>query len=165
MAIYKGKNPLSKAMKEDARGVVKQFVGIMKLIGNIAVNEAKTNFKRQGFMDRSVKPWKPRKKRDTGRAILVGPADEGGGRLRRSIKRITVSNKRVTIGSKGKAAVYAGVHNYGLRAGGRKTMAGPGLFARSGGFTMPKRQFLGPSNATDKRIVNLIKKKIKKGFK
>jgi len=155
-------------MKEDARGVVKQFVGIMKAIGNIAVNEAKTNFKRQGFMDRSVKPWKPRKRKDKNpkiRAILVGPADKGGGRLRRSIRRISVSNKRVTIGSKGKAAVYAGVHNYGLRAGGRKTMAGPGLFARSGGFTMPKRQFLGPSNATDKRIVNLIKKKIKKGFK
>jgi len=154
MAIYKGKNPLSKAIKEDARGVVKQFVGIMKAIGNIAVNEAKTNFKRQGFMDRSVKPWEPRKKRDTGRAILVGPADEGGGRLRRSIKRISVSNKRVTIGSKGKAAVYAGVHNYGLKSG-----------RKSAPFIMPKRQFLGPSHTTNKRIVNLIKKKIKKGFK
>ena len=61
MATYRGENPLSKAMKDDARGVVKQFVGIMKQIGNIAINEAKTNFKRQGFMDRSVKRWKPRK--------------------------------------------------------------------------------------------------------
>jgi len=154
MATYRGENPLSRAIKDDARGVVKQFVGIMKQIGNIAINEAKTNFKRQGFMDRSVKRWKPRKKRDTGRAILVGPADKGGGRLRRSIKRISVSNKRVTIGSKGKAAVYAGVHNYGLKSG-RKTAP----------FIMPKRQFLGPSHTTNKRIVNLIKKKIKKGFK
>ena len=154
MATYRGENPLSKAIKDDARGVVKQFVGIMKAIGNIAVNEAKTNFKRQGFMDRSVKPWKPRKKKDEGRAILVGPADEGGGRLRRSIRRISVSNKKVTIGSKGKAAVYAGVHNYGLKSG-----------RKSAPFIMPKRQFLGPSHTTNKRIVNLIKKKIKKGFK
>jgi phage virion morphogenesis protein len=157
MATYRGENPLSKAMREDARGVVKQFVGIMKQIGNIAINEAKTNFKRQGFMDRSVKRWKPRKRKDKNpkiRAILVGPADEGGGRLRRSIRRISVSNKRVTIGSKGDAAEYALVHNYGLKSG-RKTAP----------FIMPKRQFLGPSHTTDKRIVNLIKKKIKKGFK
>ena len=148
MATYRGENPLSQAIKDDARGVVRQFVGIMKLIGNIAINEAKTNFKRQGFMDRSVKRWKPRKKKDEGRAILVK-----SGALRRSIRRISVSNKKVTIGSKGKAAVYAGVHNYGLKAG------------RGKGFTMPKRQFLGPSHTTNKRIVNLIKKKIKKGFK
>jgi len=154
MATYRGENPLSRAIKEDARGVVKQFVGIMKQIGNIAINEAKTNFKRQGFMDRSVKRWKPRKKRDTGRAILVGPADKGGGRLRRSIRRISVSNKKVTIGSKGKAAVYAGVHNYGLKSG-----------RKSAPFKMEQRQFLGPSHTTNKRIVNLIKKKIKKGFK
>tara|TARA_Y100001973_G_C5179806_1_gene324152 strand:- start:607 stop:1053 length:447 start_codon:yes stop_codon:yes gene_type:complete len=148
MATYRGENPLSQAMKDDARGVVRQFTGIMKLIGNIAINEAKENFRRQGFMNRSVKRWKPRKKRDEGRAILVK-----SGALRRSIRRISVSNKRVTIGSKGKPAVYAGVHNHGLKAG------------RGKGFTMPKRQFLGPSHTTDKRIVNLIKKKIKKGFK
>ena len=148
MATYRGENPLSQAMKDDARGVVRQFTGIMKQIGNIAINEAKENFRRQGFMDRSLKRWKPRKKRDEGRAILVK-----SGALRRSIRRISVSNKRVTIGSKGKPAVYAGVHNYGLKAG------------RGKGFTMPKRQFLGPSHTTNKRIVNLIKKKIKKGFK
>ena len=148
MATYRGENPLSQAMKDDARGVVRQFTGIMKQIGNIAINEAKENFRRQGFMDRSLKRWKPRKKRDEGRAILVK-----SGALRRSIRRISVSNKRVTIGSKGKPAVYAGVHNYGLKAG------------RGKGFTMPKRQFLGPSHTTNKRIVNLIKKKIKKGFR
>ncbi len=157
MATYRGENPLSRAIKEDARGVVKQFVGIMKQIGNIAINEAKTNFKRQGFMDRSVKRWKPRKRKDKNpkiRAILVGPADKGGGKLRRSLRRLNVSNKRVTIGSKGGAAEYALVHNYGLKSG-----------RKSAPFIMPKRQFLGPSHTTDKRIVNLIKKKIKKGFK
>ena len=157
MATYRGENPLSQAVRDDARGVVKQFVGIMKQIGNIAINEAKTNFKRQGFMDRSVKRWKPRKRKDKNpkiRAILVGPADKGGGKLRRSLRRLNVTNKRVTIGSKGDAADYALVHNYGLKSG-RKTAP----------FIMPKRQFLGPSHATDKRIVNLIKKKIKKGFK
>ena len=148
MATYRGENPLSRAVRDDARGVVRQFKGIMAQIGNIAVNEAKTNFKRQGFMDRSLKRWKPRKKPDPGRAILVKT-----GLLRRSIRRLSTTNKRVTIGSKGKAAVYAGVHNYGLKAG------------RGKGFKMPKRQFLGQSHTTDKRIVNLIKKKIKKGFK
>lgn len=148
MATYRGNDPLSRAIKDDARAVVKQFRGIMKLIGNIAINEAKDNFKRQGFMDRTVKSWKPRKKPDPGRAILVK-----SGTLRRSIRRINVSNKRVTIGVKGKAAVYGGVHNHGLRAG------------RGKGFKMPKRQFLGESHTTNKKIVNLIKKKIKKGFK
>jgi len=160
MATYSGKDPLSRAIKDDARAVVKQFTGIMKAIGNIVVNETKTNFVRGGFMDRSLKTWKPRKKPDEGRAILVKSS-----MLKKSIRRISVSSKRVTVGSKGKAAVYAGVHNYGLKAGGRKTMAGPGLFANSGGFTMPKRQFLGESHTTNKRIVKLLKKKIKKGFK
>ena len=163
MATYSGKDPLSRAIKDDARAVVKQFTGIMKAIGNIVVNETKTNFVRGGFMDRSVKRWDARKQKDKNpkiRAILVK-----SGQLKKSIRRISVSSKRVTVGSKGKAAVYAGVHNYGLKAGGRKTMAGPGLFANSGGFTMPKRQFLGESHTTNKRIVKLLKKKIKKGFK
>lgn len=148
MAIYKGDNPLSQALKDDARGTAKALIGIMTKIGNIVVNETKNNFKRQGFMDRSVRRWKPRKKRDTGRAILVK-----SGTLRRSIKRTSTSAKRVTVASAGKAAVYAGVHNNGLRAG------------RGRGFKMPKRQFLGPSATTNKRIINLMRKTLKKGFK
>lgn len=148
MAVYRGNNPLSDALKQDARGVARQLKGIMTKIGNIAVNEAKTNFKRQGFMDRSIKKWKPRKKRDEGRAVLVKT-----GALRRSISRLSTSAKRVKIGAKGKAAVYAGVHNAGLKAG------------RGKGFKMPKRQFLGPSATTNKRITNLMRKKLKKGFR
>ncbi len=120
-------------------------------IGNIAVKESKLNFKRQGFMDRSVERWDDRKKADKNpkkRAILVK-----SGTLRRSITRLSTSAKRVKIGVKGKAAVYGGVHNAGLRAG------------RGKGFKMPKRQFLGQSHTTDKKIVNFMQKKLKKGFK
>jgi len=148
MATYSGQDPLSRAIKDDARAVVKLFRGFMVKVGNIAINEAKDNFRREGFMDRSVKRWKPRKKPDPGRAILVKSS-----MLKKSIRRISVSSKRVTVGSKGKAAVYAGVHNYGLKAG------------RGKGFKMEQRQFLGPSHTTDKRIVILLKKTIKKGFK
>lgn len=159
MAIYSGKDPLSRAIKHDARGVALQLKGLMGQIGNIVVNETKKNFKRQGFMDRSLKKWKPRKVTDEGRAILVKT-----GRLKRSITRLSTSAKRVTVGSKGKAAVYAGVHNHGLRAGGKKTFAGSAGTATSGGFTMPKRQFLGESHETNKRIVKLLEKKVKRGF-
>lgn len=150
MAIYKGRDPLSRAIKHDARGVVLQLRGVMKQVGNIVVNEVDKNFKAEGFIDRSVKKWKPRKRPDKNpkkRAILVK-----SGRLKRSIRRLSVSAKRVTVGAKGKAAVYAGVHNHGLKAG------------RGAGFTMPKRQFLGPSHQIDKKVVQLLKKKIKKGF-
>lgn len=148
MAIYSGKDPLSRAIKHDARGVALQLKGVMTQIGNIVVTETKKNFKRQGFMDRSLKPWKPRKVTDEGRAILVKT-----GRLKRSISRLSTSSKRVTVGAKGKAAVYAGVHNFGLMSG-RK--AAP--------FKMPKRQFLGESHETNKRIVKLLEKKVKRGF-
>lgn len=148
MSTFSGQNPLSDALKHDARGVAKQLVGIMTKIGNIAVNETKSNFKRQGFMDRSVKHWKGRKKADPGRAILTK-----SGTLKRSIRRISTSAKRVKIGSVGKASVYAGVHNAGLRSG------------RGVGFQMPKRQFLGPSATTNKRITNLMRKTLNKGFR
>ncbi len=148
MTTYRGDNPLSDALKHDARGVAKQLVGVMTKIGNIAVNESKTNFKRQGFMDRSLHRWKGRKKPDPGRAILVK-----SGTLRRSIRRISTSAKRVKVGSVGKASVYAGVHNAGLRSG------------RGAGFQMPKRQFLGPSATTNKRITNLMRKTLNKGFR
>lgn len=147
MAIYSGKDPLSRAIKHDARGVALQLKGLMTQIGNIVVNQVDKNFKAQGFIDRSVKKWKPRKVKDVGRATLVKT-----GRLRRSIKKKSVSSKRVTVASVGKAAVYAGVHNNGLKAG------------RGKGFTMPKRQFLGPSYEIDKKVVALLKKKVKKGF-
>ena len=155
MATHRGRSPLSDAMKKDARAVATRLTSVMKKIGNIVVKETVANFKRQGFMDRSLKPWKKRKndtKKDEGRAILTGKANNGGTRLRRSIKTLSVSAKRVRVGAKGSPAVYAGVHNYGLKAG------------RGKGFKMPKRQFLGQSHTTDKKIVNLLKKEVAKGF-
>jgi phage gpG-like protein len=85
---------------------------------------------------------------------LTGKANRNGSgvRLRRSITILKRNSKRVIVGAKGKPAVYAGVHNFGLRAG------------RGKGFTMPKRQFIGPSKLLDKKIVRLLKKELKKPF-
>lgn len=148
MATYKGNNPLSQAIKDDARGVATALRNVMLKAAKIVANETRMNFKREGFMDGNLKKWKPRKKRDKGRAILTKT-----GTLSKSVRVTKYSAKRATIASVGKAAVYAGVHNYGLRAG------------RGKGFPMPKRQFLGESKTTDKRIVNMLKKQIKKGFR
>lgn len=144
---------LSKLLFRDRRRIVIGLNRAMAKVGNTAVNEFSANFERQGFMDRSLNRWKPRKNNvDPGRAILTGKANKGGTRLRRSITVKSRTSKRVVIGVEGAANVYAGVHNYGLRAG------------RGAGFQMPKRQFIGDSENLNKKIVRLIKKEIKKGF-
>jgi phage gpG-like protein len=132
---------------------------ILAQASNEAVNFFKANFKRQGFLDRSLHKWKPRKKvkkkgkfvaNDPGRGILIG---KGSGKLKRSIARTALSTKRAIIGVRGKTTPkYASVHNFGLRSGRPK----------GGSFDMPKRQFMGESHDLSKKISRLIEKRVKK---
>jgi len=95
-------------------------------------------------------PWKPRKKEDktfkkkgTKRGILVGP---GGGTLKKSIARSSLSASKTVIGIKGtKPLKYASVHNFGLRSG-----------RKSAPFMMPQRKFMGESKVLSKKISRLI---------
>ena len=121
---------------------------VLAKAANEAVNHFKANFKVGGFVDRSAEKWKPRKgNKDPGRGVLIG---KGGGRLKRSIRRSSLTSKRTIIGISGTPKKYASVHNFGLRAG------------RGAGFLMPKRKFMGESRVLNKKIGRLINRHIKK---
>ena len=147
---------LSPQLKKDIEKVKAAHRTILAEASNEAVNFFKANFKRQGFFDRSLKKWDKRKKvkkagkwvdKDPGRGILIG---KGSGRLKRSIKRSSLSAKRAIIGVSGSPIKYASVHNFGLRSG------------RGAGFMMPQRKFMGESYVLNKKISRLIKRRIKK---
>lgn len=139
---------LSPQLKAAQAKMKLQTKAILAVAANEAVNHFKANFKVGGFVDRSVKKWKPRKgNKDPGRGILIG---KGSGRLKRSISRSSLSATRAIIGVKGTPIKYASVHNFGLRSG------------RGRGFTMPQRKFMGESYILNKKISRLIKRRIKK---
>lgn len=105
------------------------------------------NFRKEGFTDRSFKPWPQRKKPETPkRALLVKTATLKGHALRGRKKENSVDFIF--------PLEYEKVHNEGLRAG------------RGQGFQMPKRQYIGDSHRLKMRIdrkvqeylTNLLKK-------
>ena len=154
----KSKNlfPLIKADLERWRKEKSTLPGI---IANTAVNFYSANFQKGGFVDSSLKKWKPRKAQDykgkgknrkvdtRNRGVLIGKGS--GNKLSRSIKKQSVTSSRIVIGS---TVTYAGVHNYGLRSG------------RGKGFQMPQRQFIGPSKALSNKLIKLIQRRINKSF-
>ena len=126
-------------------------------VGNTAKNFFVENFRKQGFDDKTVQRWKPRKRttyrtksgrivNDTTRAILVKTGD-----LRRSI--IRVPNRAAMSVKIQTDLIYAKVHNEGLRAG------------RGKGFIMPKRQFIGDSYNLNEKVKAVIVKRLDKVFK
>lgn len=152
-------NNLADLIKADAKAFRIEKRVISELVGNEAVNFFQDNFKRQGFLDGSLKAWKPRKgekkrtkgtkKKDKeGRNILVST-----GQLRSSIKKVVTSKKKIVIRSEMATPFnYSGVHNYGLRAG------------RGAGFKMPQRKFIGKSKTLDRDIIKLINLRLRKAF-
>ena len=78
-------------------------------LGTIMVNFSKSRFREQNWVDGITSPWAKRKnnaKRNRGRAILIDT-----GRLRRSIRIISITPYRVTIGTD---VPYAEAHNEGV---------------------------------------------------
>lgn len=139
-----------------------------RIIETEALNHFNDSFTYQGFTDKSLKKWPKRKapkrkgkpitgkslerwkEKDQGRAILVGHAnDTKGTHLKDSITgEITPGKVTITVDKP-----YAQVHNDGLMAG------------RPPGFTMPKRQFIGPSEKLKKNIQAKLEKEIDKLIK
>lgn len=81
------------------------------MLANEAVNFSKDNFRKQGFQADTLQPWKQRSSnaiRNKGRAILTD-----SGRLKRSIRVISVSGLSAKFGSTG--VPYAAAHNYGFK--------------------------------------------------
>jgi phage gpG-like protein len=121
-----------------------------KKLANEAINHFKDNWRKQGFDDNTVKPWKPRKgqirtgisrvAKETGygRAILVKT-----GRLRRSFYQVQESINKVYVINDTPYSIY---HNYGTRK-------------------MVQRKFMGKSRNLDEKSGVLIMRMIKSSFK
>ncbi len=96
------------------------------MAGITAINHFKDSWTKQGWEDSNLSAWADRKKPITGRAILVG---KQSGTMRRSFTKKT-TNKSVIITN---TRSFAQVHNRGLG-------------------DMTKRQFMGKSEAMNKKI-------------
>ena len=131
----------------------KQLVRLMQRelpvkAGATARAHFRQNFQKGGFVDDTLQPWKP--------AGRIGTAKGAAGRY----KTLLSSRNHLYDSISYKAAPYratvytnvhyADVHNEGLRAG------------RGRGFLMPKRTFIGPSKALDRKIFALIEKELQK---
>lgn len=139
-----------------------------RIIETEALNHFNDSFTYQGFTDKSLAKWPKRKapkrkgkpitgkslerwkEKDQGRAILVSHANDAKGtHLKDSITgEITPGKVTITVDKP-----YAQVHNDGLRAG------------RPPGFTMPQRQFIGPSEKLEQKIHAKLEKEIDKLIK
>jgi len=111
-------------------------------IGNTAKTFFVASFRKQGWDDKAVEPWKPRKKQDkrAGRAILVQTGD-----LRRSIIRDPANRAALSIKIHSDLD-YAARHNDGLKG-------------------MPKRQFMGDSYNLNEQVKKVIVKRLDNVFK
>lgn len=158
---------LGSDMKLRAKRVVrfmdKEYPTIIKVE---ALNHFKRSFINEGFTNKTLSKWKPRKTKDkrgsdrtryktnrvgraggltkfgrqeNGRPILTGH-NSGGNKLRNSLKGKVQGNKIIIYTYK----VYAKRHNEGE--------------------DMPKRQFMGPSAVLDKNIKSKIDKRLNKIF-
>jgi phage gpG-like protein len=121
------------------------------LIGNEAKNFFVNSFRLQGFEDRTVEKWKPRKKegKRKGRAILVDSGD-----LRRSIIRQPVNKAQLSV-KISTDLVYAKIHNEGLM--GKAYGKHP--------FKMPKREFIGNSYKLNENCKKIVISQLDKIFK
>ena len=137
---------MAKQNKFNFKGIEKKarttLENAMVEIGNSAKSFFVENFRKQGFDNKSVERWQPRKKADkrAGRAILVKTGD-----LRRSIIRNPANRAALSV-KISTDLVYAARHNNGLKG-------------------MPKRQFMGDSYNLNERIKKIIVKRLDKTFK
>jgi len=141
------------------------------------INFIMANFERQGFLGSSIQPWAERKgNTDSGRAIL-----SKSGALRDSITISSSSTKRVIANA---SAAHAKIHNEGgivnipvtakmrkffwfkYKQTGEAKYKGMALTKKTHfTVTVPKRQFMGESEAFNQLIDAKFKKMIVQRFK
>ncbi len=132
-------NSLAKVIHFGADAYAKGRAQLPKKLGNEAINHFKDNWRKQGFDDNTVAPWKKRKNNlDPGRAILVGKG-YGAGRLRRSFNSVVQNSRRVLVINDTPYSVY---HNYGTKR-------------------LPQRKFMGRSRNLDEKSGVLIMRMMK----
>lgn len=141
----------------------------LRIVETEALNHFQNSFVYQGYTDKSLVKWPARKipcrkngkqitgktlekwkAKNEGRALLISHAsDTKGTHMANSIVSELAPGKVTIIVDK----PYAQVHNDGLRAG------------RPPGFTMPQRQFIGPSEKLEQKIQAKFEKEIDKLIK
>lgn len=138
-------------IKADQMKMRKALEAAIVDVGNTARVFFIDNFRKQGFDDKTVQKWKPRKVQDkrAGRAILVKTGD-----LRRSIIRNPANRAALTVKISTDLA-YAKIHNDG----------GMGKAYGKHSFKMPKRQFIGDSYNLNEKVKAVIVKRLDKVFK
>jgi phage gpG-like protein len=150
-------------------------------IANTALNHFKLGFRTEGGQTNASKGgWPPRKyktKQDRRtrrkRNLLVQQ-----GTLKRSIRKLQVSLRRITIGSRG--VPHAEIQNEGgtiQHPGGTPyimTSAGPRWLKKDGNYPpgvrftkphpiqIPQREFIGPSDELERKIRRIINKWLKR---
>jgi phage gpG-like protein len=120
---------------------VQRLPGIAKVEGLQFISD---NFDREGFEERpgTVKAWQKKKTKGASKKTLI--REKHGGSLKQSWSEdTTIGTDYTAFGSQ---LPYAEVHNEGLKAG------------RPPGFTMPKREMIGDSEALMTRIENKFNK-------
>lgn len=124
-----------RVFEQISRNIHRALPGIAEDIAVRAEAHYLMNFKKEGFVNRSLEKWKPRKslgrydelQRESRRAILIGKGS-GGGKMRNATRarrkglEVHVSNDAQSA----KGFFYARIHNDGV-----------GI--------MPQRQFIGDS--------------------
>lgn len=162
----------------DFNAVAQKLIKYAQTIAEVEmINFINRNFENQGFMDASLQPWTGRKNGfDTGRALL-----KKSGELQDRISVTSSSTKQVEVTA---ASKYAKIHNEGgvvniqvtpkmkrwfwymyktTKNERYKAMALSKKTAFT--FTMPKRQFMGPSIAFNKLIEQKFLNMIEMRFK
>lgn len=162
-------------------------------IATVAVNFSKDRFRDQAWLDRTKEKWKalknPRNRKGRrSQTILVDT-----GRLKRSIRKIKVTQNQIIIGS---SEPYASIHNDGgeikktvqvkshqvnshrrrsytrTRAGRTETIKAQTVkafrvksHARKMNTKIPARRFMGNSDRLNRRIVTLVTVRFKNALK
>ncbi len=128
-------NKLEPVIRISVQAYEKNRPILLKRLGNEAVNHFKDNWRKQGFDDNVIKPWKERKGNvDPARAVLVK-----SGRLRRSFDVAISGVSRATITNSAPYGIY---HNYGTKK-------------------LTQRKFMGKSRNLDEKSGVLIMRMIK----
>ena len=161
-------------MREFAKlcdNIVTAVDNLPQQIATLAVNFSKERFVEQSWLDSTKKTWQKRKRaRRGGKARQRGAVLVDSGRLKRSIRKISVTPHRIVIGTD---VPYAAKHNFGhkgierVKSHGRRSVKGKryvvGAFSRR--VDTPQRQFMGESATLNKRIELLCTTELSKAIK
>jgi len=150
--------------------VSKAIENLPNRVAATAVIFSKKRFVEQNWHDTEEKPWQKRsRQRRGGKARQRGAVLVDSGTLKRSIRVISADKQRVIIGTD---VPYAQIHNEGLdaplpvKAHTRRSRKGRShtVRAHSRNVKMPKRQFIGESQALATEIKNMIHAEIEKAL-